>query len=76
MAGALARSVKRARIAVLGRAAPQLNILTVAFPIQITVGLLAFFASLPAIARFMSGWNGIYDSMLGDVVRGLTLVHG
>lgn len=62
-------------IAVLGRAAPQLNILTVSFPIQITVGLLALFASLPAIARFISGWNGIYDSMLGDVVRGLTLVH-
>lgn len=51
-------------LAILGRAAPQLNILSVAFPIQIGVGLLAFAATLPVIAMFMNGWTGTYQSML------------
>ncbi len=56
-------------IAVLGRAAPQLNILSVSFPIQIAVGMLALIASLPAMARLLGGWQGTYDHMLGTVVR-------
>ncbi len=61
-------------LAVLGRAAPQLNILSVSFPIQIAVGLLTLIASLPAIARFFGGWSGVYDGMLSVVARGFTAV--
>ncbi|MEP6619460.1 MAG: flagellar biosynthetic protein FliR [bacterium] len=53
-------------LAILGRAAPQLNILSVAFPIQIGIGLLAFSATLPVIAMFMNGWTGTYQSMLSQ----------
>jgi len=51
-------------LAVLGRAAPQLNILSVAFPLQIGVGLFAFSASIPLIATFFGGWPGEYDALL------------
>jgi flagellar biosynthetic protein FliR len=60
-------------LAILGRAAPQLNIMSVAFPIQIGVGLVAFAATIPVIAMFLNGWTGTYQSMLarslGALVR-------
>lgn len=59
-------------LAVLGRAAPQLNVLTVAFPLQITIGLFALLAALPAMARFFEGWTGTYDGMMTHVARGLS----
>ena len=51
-------------LAVLTRAAPQLNVLTVAFPLQIGVGLAATVAALAFIATWMSGWTGHYAGML------------
>ncbi|MBV9880919.1 MAG: flagellar biosynthetic protein FliR [Gemmatirosa sp.] len=44
-------------LAVLSRAAPQLNVLTVAFPLQIGIGLVAIVASLAFIATWMTGWG-------------------
>jgi flagellar biosynthetic protein FliR len=63
--------VTNAALAVLGRAAPQLNILSVAFPLQIAVGLMALFASLPLIASFFGGWTGVYDGLLDRVFGAL-----
>jgi flagellar biosynthetic protein FliR len=61
-------------LAILGRAAPQLNILSVAFPIQIGVGLLAFAATIPVIAMFFNGWQGTYESMLSHSLGVLSRV--
>jgi flagellar biosynthetic protein FliR len=58
-------------IAILGRAAPQLNILSVAFPVQIMLGLITLAASIPAIGHLLAGWASINDSMLGPIVRAL-----
>ncbi len=44
-------------LAVLGRAAPQLNIMGVAFPLQIGVGLITFAASLALIVHALSDWT-------------------
>jgi len=52
-------------LAILTRAAPQLNILSIAFPIQIAVGLFAFAATIPAIGTFYLGWNGVYNDLIG-----------
>ena len=57
-------------LAVLGRAAPQLNILAVSFPVQIMIGLGALVVALPAIGRFFGDWTGTYSSMLDHVARG------
>lgn len=51
-------------LAVLSRAAPQLNVLSVAFPLQIALGLAALAASLPLIATFFNGWYTVYDGLL------------
>lgn len=56
--------VANVALAVLSRAAPQLNVLSVAFPIQIAIGLFALMAALPFIATFFTGWEAGYDGML------------
>lgn len=44
-------------LAVLGRAAPKLQIMSVAFPLQISVGLLTLAGSLALIVRTMANWT-------------------
>ncbi|MEP6729864.1 MAG: flagellar biosynthetic protein FliR [bacterium] len=51
-------------LAILSRAAPQLNILSVAFPLQIFAGLMAFAATIPVIALFFNGWTNFYNAVL------------
>lgn len=63
--------VANTALAILGRAAPQLNILSVAFPIQIGVGLFALGASVPFIGAFYHGWSGVYDNTLDHVFSAL-----
>jgi flagellar biosynthetic protein FliR len=60
--------VANVALAVLSRAAPQLNILSVAFPLQIGVGLFALAASLPLIATHFGAWEGSYDGLLGRLL--------
>jgi flagellar biosynthesis protein FliR len=59
--------IANASLAVLGRAAPQLNILSVAFPVQIGVGLVALSAAVPLVSTFFAGWGGEYDGVLTRV---------
>ena len=51
-------------LAVLGRAAPTINLLALAFPVQILVGLLALAAALPLIAAWLAGWPAGFDGTL------------
>ena len=44
-------------LAILGRAAPKLQVMSVAFPLQISVGLLTLAGSLALIVRTMSDWT-------------------
>ena len=61
-------------LAILSRAAPQLNLFSVAFPIQIGIGLTALAAAIPFIGAFYHGWTGVYNSTLDRVFHALT--HG
>ena len=63
--------VANVALAALSRAAPQLNILQLAFPVQIAIGLVTLFASIPMIAAVLGGWSGAYDGMLDGVLRAL-----
>jgi flagellar biosynthetic protein FliR len=56
--------VGNAALAVLSRATPQLNILSVAFPLQIGLGLFALGVALPFIASTLGNWPGQYDQQL------------
>lgn len=61
-------------LAVLSRAAPQLNILGIAFPVQIALGLFTLAASFPFMATWFTGWQNVYTSTLSHVMGALTLV--
>lgn len=56
-------------LAVLGRAAPQLNIMGVAFPLQIGVGLLTFAGSLALIVHAMSDWTPEFSATIESMAR-------
>jgi flagellar biosynthetic protein FliR len=58
-------------LAVLSRAAPQLNILSLAFPIQIALGVFALAAALPVVALWFNGWEGAYDDVLTGLFEAL-----
>lgn len=64
--------VANTALAILSRSAPQLNILSVAFPIQIGIGLVALGASIPFIGAFYRGWSGVYNGTLDHVFAALT----
>lgn len=64
--------VANTALAILSRAAPALNILSVAFPIQIGVGLFALAAAIPFIGAFYHGWSGVYNDTLDHVFAALS----
>lgn len=68
--------ITNAALAVLGRAAPQLNILSVAFPIQIGVGLVALAATIPVIAMFFNGFSGEYRTVITHTLGALSGARG
>lgn len=45
-------------LAILNKAVPQLNAMSMAFPITIGVGLVVIGLSLPYLGRFVAGWAG------------------
>ena len=63
--------VANVALAALSRAAPQLNILQLAFPVQIAIGLATLIASLPLIASVLQGWTGSFDGLLERVLGSL-----
>jgi flagellar biosynthesis protein FliR len=59
-------------LGLLTRAAPQLQVLAVAFPLQIGVGLLALASAVPLVATFFLGWAAAYDALLAEFFGALT----
>lgn len=61
-------------LGVLGRAVPQMNLLMVAFPVQIMVGLIALAAAMPIIGTLLGGWPYDFEedflSVMGALVGG------
>lgn len=54
-------------LAVLSRVAPSLNVLNIAFPLQIAFGLLAVVASLTFVATWMTGWGTTFAAQIESV---------
>jgi flagellar biosynthetic protein FliR len=63
--------IGNAALAVLTRAAPQINVLSVAFPVQIALGLAAMAAALAFVATWMTGWGAALDAQLGRTFHAL-----
>ncbi len=64
--------IANAALAILSRAAPSLNVLSVAFPVQIGIGLFALAASIPLIATWFTGWASAYDATLTHLLGALS----
>jgi flagellar biosynthetic protein FliR len=56
-------------LAVLGRAAPQLNIMSLAFPLQIGLGLLTFAGSIAVVVHAMSDSTPAFGATLESFSR-------
>lgn len=59
-------------LAVLTRVAPALNVFTVAFPLQIGLGLLAAVAALAYLATWLVGWPAHLAGTLGQFFAAMT----
>jgi flagellar biosynthetic protein FliR len=55
-------------LAILTRAAPQLQIITVAFPLQIVTGLFTLAAGLSLTSVWFTGWATFHDGMLQRIL--------
>lgn len=60
-------------LAILSRAAPQFNLLSVSFPIQIALGLFALAATLPAMGRTLAAWPTAYGDIVARIGSGFLL---
>ena len=63
-------------LGIMARTVPQLNVLMVAFPLQIGIGLFVLAAALPMIATAFVGWGDQYSELTGDLLDGLANANG
>ncbi len=57
-------------LGILARAVPQLNVLMVAFPLQIALGLFALAITLPLVATMFGAWPHQYGSIAARILAG------
>lgn len=69
-----AMMVGNVALGVLARTVPQLNVLMVAFPVQIAIGLFGLAIALPYVVTFFSSWPEAYDGLLLRLFDGVSLV--
>ncbi|MGQ0766205.1 MAG: flagellar biosynthetic protein FliR [Gemmatimonadota bacterium] len=58
-------------LSVLSRAAPQLNIIALAFPVQILIGLMTLVALIPVLGTLFLSWESVYDGFVTQALPGL-----
>lgn len=63
-----ATMITNAALAILTKVAPQLQIITVAFPLQIAAGLFTLAAGCSLTAVWFGSWSGHHDALLGRIL--------
>jgi flagellar biosynthetic protein FliR len=58
-------------LGIMSRAVPQLNVLTLAFPVQIATGLFVLAVTLPLIAMSFYDWPDAYRTLAGGLIEAL-----
>lgn len=61
-------------LGIMSRAVPQLNLMNLAFPVQIAVGLFTLAASLPFLGTLAAGWGDQSRAMGSEVISALLRV--
>lgn len=59
-------------LGILARTVPQINMLMVAFPVQIGLGLMALALGMPLLSGVFGSWPLGYEGLLADVFREVT----
>lgn len=68
-----AMMIGNAALGVLARTVPQLNVLAVAFPLQIGIGLMVLGVTLPLIAGAFAGFGDTYREVAGGLLERLAI---
>ncbi len=71
-----AMMVGNVALGIMARSVPQLNVLMVAFPVQIGIGLFVLAATVPIIATAFTNWGDQYVEFTGGLLEGLTTANG
>ena len=61
-------------LAILGKAVPQLNVMMLAFPVTISIGLIAFGAALPFLAQYLAAGVEGLPGQVGRTIGAFTAV--
>lgn len=62
-------------LGILARTVPQLNLLMLAFPVQIGLGLLALILSLPLLSGVFGSWPVLYEGLLDRTMAQLAVIR-
>ncbi|MDH5588460.1 MAG: flagellar biosynthetic protein FliR [Gemmatimonadota bacterium] len=68
--------IGNAALGIMARTVPQLNILMVAFPVQISIGLFGLAVTLPLIATAFHRWPEQYVDITGGILERLAPGNG
>lgn len=71
-----AMMIGNATLGVMAKTAPQLNVLMLAFPVQIAIGLFTLGLSLPLIAGYFGTWPDHYTELVSGVLGSFFLPGG
>jgi flagellar biosynthetic protein FliR len=71
-----AMMIGNATLGVLAKTVPQLNVLMMAFPLQIAIGLFTLGLSLPFIAGYFSQWPDHYTELVSGVLGSFFMHQG
>lgn len=63
-------------LALLARAAPQINIFVLSFQVKIIVGLLVLFLSVPLFVIVVKGALGVVETQLMEIIQGIQGARG
>lgn len=63
-------------LGILSRTVPQLNVLMVAFPLQISIGLFVLAATLPLLGTAFADWPAQYHTIASDLLTRLAPAGG
>ena len=71
-----AMMIGNAALGVMAKTVPQLNVLMMAFPLQIAIGLFTLGLSLPLMAAYFGSWPDHYTEMISGVLEHFLLPRG
>jgi flagellar biosynthetic protein FliR len=71
-----AMMIGNAALGAMAKTVPQMNILMMAFPLQIGIGLITLGLTLPLIATFFGSWPDTFTDLVGGILDNYSVPEG